>query len=73
MRHRLFKDISDGSYFYFVHGYCVEKGEHTLASCEYSQSFSASIKGGNYQGVQFHPERSGTAGAKLLKNFIEYV
>lgn len=69
----LFNNIPNGSYFYFVHGYCVEKGAHTLASCEYSQPFSAAIKGGNYQGVQFHPERSGAVGATLLKNFIEYV
>ena len=69
----LFAGIEDGEYFYFVHGFCVDLGEHTLASCEYSQKFSASINAGNYYGVQFHPERSSQAGARLLKNFIENV
>lgn len=67
----LFAGINNGEYFYFVHGYCVDLGEHTLASCEYSQKFSASIHHNNYYGVQFHPERSSVAGARLLKNFIE--
>lgn len=67
----LFHGIDDHSYFYFVHGYCVETGDFTLASCDYTQPFSASIGDGNVMGVQFHPERSGATGAKLLKNFIE--
>ena len=67
----LFANIDDGEYFYFVHGFCVELGEHTLASCDYSQTFSATIQNDNYYGVQFHPERSSRAGATLLRNFIE--
>ena len=67
----LFEGINNGEYFYFVHGYCVELGQHTLASCDYSQPFSASINNDNYYGVQFHPERSSQAGARLLRNFIE--
>ena len=69
----LFHGIEDNSYFYFVHGYCVEVGEHTLASCDYTKPFSASIQNGNFMGVQFHPERSSSAGAKLLRNFVELV
>ncbi len=69
----LFDGIADGTYFYFVHGYSVGLGKHTLASCEYGDSFSAAIKQGNFQGVQFHPERSSQAGATLLKNFIDKV
>jgi glutamine amidotransferase len=68
--HPLFKDIPDGSFFYFVHSFCAPLSEYTLASCEYGQGFSASIGNGNFFGVQFHPERSGEAGAKLLSNFI---
>lgn len=67
----IFKDIEDGSYFYFVHSFCAPKSEYTLASSEYGQEFSASIGKDNFYGVQFHPERSGKAGAQLLKNFIE--
>lgn len=69
--HPLFKDIPEGSYFYFVHSYAVPMGEHTLATCQHGESFSAAIGQANFFGVQFHPERSGAAGAQLLKNFLE--
>ncbi|WP_210433550.1 imidazole glycerol phosphate synthase subunit HisH [Zobellella endophytica] len=69
--HPLFRDIPDGSFFYFVHSYAVPVGEYTLASCQYGQAFSAAIGQENFFGVQFHPERSGAAGAQLLKNFLE--
>lgn len=65
----LFEGIEDGAHFYFVHGYAVDIYEHTLASCEYHQAFSAAINKDNFFGVQFHPERSSDAGAQLLKNF----
>lgn len=66
----LFKGIPDGSYFYFVHSFAVDEYEYTLASCEYGQRFSAAIHSNNFFGVQFHPERSGEAGATLLENFL---
>lgn len=69
--HPLFRDIPEGSFFYFVHSYAVPVGEYTLASCQYGQAFSAAIGQENFFGVQFHPERSGAAGAQLLKNFLE--
>lgn len=64
-------DGIDNEYFYFVHSYSVGIGNYTLASCDYGSRFSASIGQDNFYGVQFHPERSSTAGAKLLQNFIE--
>ncbi|EHZ4885364.1 imidazole glycerol phosphate synthase subunit HisH [Campylobacter sp. CNRCH_2013_0855] len=67
--HELFKGL-DGAYFYFVHSYCVSLNEYTIAECEYSTKFSASLNKDNFYGVQFHPERSGEAGEVLLKNFI---
>ena len=66
----LFKGIDAGSYFYFVHSFAVKPSVHTLASCEYGMPFSAAINKDNFFGVQFHPERSGDAGAQLLKNFV---
>ncbi|GHB75937.1 imidazole glycerol phosphate synthase subunit HisH [Psychrosphaera saromensis] len=66
----LFAGIADGSYFYFVHSFCAPVSQYTLASCEYGQAFSAAIGNNNFYGVQFHPERSGDAGATLLQNFI---
>ncbi|WP_068547138.1 imidazole glycerol phosphate synthase subunit HisH [Thalassotalea crassostreae] len=68
----LFRDLTDKDYFYFVHTYCAPKSDYSLALCRYGQEFSASINQGNFYGVQFHPERSGKAGATLLKNFMEY-
>lgn len=66
----LFKGIDAGSYFYFVHSFAVREFEYTLASSEYGMTFSAAIQKDNFFGVQFHPERSGDAGAQLLKNFV---
>ena len=66
----LFVGIDDDTFFYFVHSFCAPISEHTLVSCEYGQAFSAAIAKDNFYGVQFHPERSGQAGAKLLTNFI---
>ncbi len=67
----LLKDIPSGSYFYFVHSYAMELNESTIATCEYGEKFTAIINKNNFFGTQFHPEKSGAIGAKLLKNFIE--
>lgn len=66
----LFKGIPQDTYFYFVHSFAVPEYEHTLASCKYGNAFSAAINKNNFYGVQFHPERSGEAGAQLLTNFV---
>lgn len=67
----LFRGIPDGSYFYFVHGYAMPVNEYTIAQCSYGEAFTAAVQKDNFFGVQFHPERSGAAGAQLLKNFLE--
>jgi len=72
--HPLFRGIPDGSFVYFVHSYYVDTAaENTLASCEYGLEFSASVVNskGNVMGTQFHPEKSGATGLKILKNFVE--
>lgn len=71
-QHPLFADIPSGSHFYFVHSYAVLPNQHTLATTEYGVNVSAAIGCNNFYGVQFHPERSGSHGAKLLQNFIEH-
>lgn len=66
----LFSNIENNSYFYFVHSYYIEfNSNFTIASADYGIKFSAAIKKDNYYGVQFHPEKSGEAGEKILKNF----
>ncbi|WP_058914175.1 imidazole glycerol phosphate synthase subunit HisH [Entomohabitans teleogrylli] len=68
---RLFSGIDDGAYFYFVHSYAMPVNPWTIARCDYGEPFSAAVQKDNFYGVQFHPERSGAAGAQLLKNFLE--
>ncbi|QXW31539.1 imidazole glycerol phosphate synthase subunit HisH [Aeromonas sanarellii] len=69
--HPLLKGIHNGSYFYFVHSYALEVTEATLATCDYGRPFTAIVGRDNFFGAQFHPERSGAAGARLLQNFLE--
>lgn len=68
--HPLFKGL-DGAYFYFVHSFCVDINDYSIANCEYSQAFSAAVAMDNFYGVQFHPERSAEAGEILIKTFIK--
>ena len=67
----LFKNVSEESYCYFVHGYYAAKGEHTIATTDYVQAYSSALHKKNFYGVQFHPEKSAVAGEQILKNFIE--
>ena len=66
----LLDGIADGAHFYFVHSYALDVGDDTIASADYGRSFSAVVERGNFAAAQFHPERSGDAGATLLRNFL---
>ena len=66
----LFKGIPAGEWFYFVHSYAMPVNDATIARAEYGEPFTAAAAKNNFAGVQFHPERSGKAGAKLLANFL---
>ena len=68
----LVEGIADGDHAYFVHSYAAAVDEDCLCSSEHGQRFAAVVQRGNVAGAQFHPERSGAVGARLLKNFIEY-
>ncbi|XBC39325.1 MAG: imidazole glycerol phosphate synthase subunit HisH [Buchnera aphidicola (Nurudea shiraii)] len=67
----LFKNIENNSKFYFLHSYVFYLNKYTIAKTFYNVYFSASIQKDNFFGVQFHPEKSGKLGSKLLKNFLE--
>ena len=66
----LLAGLDPQSYFYFVHSYAAPLGEFTLAPVEYGERLSAVVRRGNFCGVQFHPERSAAAGARVLANFL---
>lgn len=70
---RLFKDIPDNSYVYFVHSYYLkaDNEEDVAASTEYSTHIHAAVEHGNVFACQFHPEKSSRVGMRILKNFIE--
>ena len=67
----LLNGIASGDYVYFVHSFAAPLSDLTLAAASYGESFSALVQRGNVYGAQFHPERSASTGARLLKNFIE--
>lgn len=64
-------DGGEGEYFYFVHSFAFPISIVTIAASTYGETFSAAVRHENFWGVQFHPERSGAAGARLLANFLE--
>ncbi|HDR89315.1 MAG TPA: imidazole glycerol phosphate synthase subunit HisH [Bacteroidetes bacterium] len=67
---RLIDSSFEGEYMYFVHSYYVETGDFTTAIAVYGTPFSAAAERDNFFATQFHPEKSGTAGSRLLKKFI---
>ncbi len=69
--HPLLSGIGPDDWFYFVHSFAAPPGANSLALCHHGQTFSAVLGKDNFMGCQFHPERSGQSGAKLLKNFLE--
>lgn len=69
--HDLLDGVDDGSYFYYVHSYALPVTGNTLATASHSVEFSAVAGRNNYMAAQFHPERSSSNGARLLRNFLE--
>jgi glutamine amidotransferase len=67
----IFRGIEAGTRVYFVHGYYVETGTSTTAITKYGEDFSAAIGHDNFHAVQFHPEKSGEAGSRILENFLK--
>ncbi len=66
----LFSGIEPGDDVYFVHSYYCELSEFTTSVCDYILPFSASLQKDNFYATQFHPEKSGSVGSKILTNFI---
>jgi imidazole glycerol-phosphate synthase subunit HisH len=73
LRSGLFNDLPENSYIYYVHSYYAELGEQTIARSGYGIEYSAALHKNNFYGVQFHTEKSATAGEQILRNFIELI
>ena len=70
---RLMAGVKDGTQVYFTHSYAAPVVEDTAATCEYGVPFSAAVERGNVSAVQFHPEKSGDAGLRVLSNWFALV
>lgn len=69
---KLFKEVPSGAYVYFVHSYRPDLCTDTIATCRYGgEMFSAALKYESFYGTQFHPEKSGSVGEQILRNFIK--
>ena len=66
---RLLRNIEDGAFVYYTHSYRAPVTDRTVATTSYGGNFSAAVERGNVFGVQFHPEKSGPTGLKILENF----
>ena len=62
--------IADGDYLYFAHSFACDDGPATVATTTYGREIPVAVRQGNWLGAQFHPERSGPAGAKFLQAFL---
>ena len=69
--HPLLDGVNNGAHVYFVHSYFAPLTTQTIAACSYGHDFTAIIGNKNFMGCQFHPERSGAVGARILQNFLE--
>ncbi len=70
LKTNLFKGIAENAYMYFVHSYYVEACKNAISTTSYIAEYSSAIHKDNFYSVQFHPEKSGEFGQKILENFI---
>ena len=70
---KLFTDVKNGSFVYYVHSYYAGLNKYTISETNYIQPFSAALHKDNFYALQFHPEKSGLVGEQILKNFIELI
>ena len=70
LRSPLFDETAGETYVYYVHSFAAEPCAATIATTDYGRPFSAALGSGNFFGTQFHPEKSGAAGSRILRNFL---
>ncbi|MCH5178922.1 MAG: imidazole glycerol phosphate synthase subunit HisH [Prevotellaceae bacterium] len=70
LRSPLYDGLNEGDFVYFIHSFYVPRNEFSIAEADYIQPFCASMRKDNYYATQFHPEKSGRIGERILRNFI---
>lgn len=68
---KLARNLDARPYVYFAHSYYVPLNQRAAATCTYEETFTAALEAGNVFGVQFHPEKSGAVGLRIVRNFLE--
>lgn len=71
LKTNLLKDVKEGSFVYYVHSYHAPLCDYTIATTDYDGPYSAALHKDNFYATQFHPEKSGSVGEQILKNFLE--
>ena len=66
----LFEGVGSDPFVYFAHSYAVRRCDNEIAHCDYAGGFAAAVANGNFFGVQFHPEKSGSIGSRIVENFL---
>tara|TARA_R110002074_G_scaffold289550_1_gene461388 strand:+ start:1093 stop:1674 length:582 start_codon:yes stop_codon:yes gene_type:complete len=67
----LFEGLTDKDYMYLVHSYYAEQNDSSIATTTYDIAYASALQKDNFYGVQFHPEKSGSKGSKILENFLK--
>jgi len=70
LKGNLFHDVKEGEWLYFIHSYAPEVCDKSVSYTQYGEIFSSSLQNKNFFGTQFHPEKSGEAGEKIISNFL---
>lgn len=70
LKSKLFEGVSDNEYMYLVHSYYAEANENSIATTSYDVLYASALQKNNFYGLQFHPEKSGLSGEKILQNFL---
>jgi len=70
LKSELFREIDEGNFVYFIHSFYVPTCPWTIATCDYIVPFSAAMHKDNFYATQFHPEKSGSVGEQILRNFL---
>ena len=71
LKTNLLKDVKESSFVYYVHSYHAPLCDYTIAATDYDGPYSAALHKDNFYATQFHPEKSGSVGEQILKNFLE--